>query len=273
MSMDATQPLSDLPPRRAAGPRFQHLRVVFALVVREMAGTYGRSAGGYFWAIAQPLGGILLLSIAFSLALRSPPLGSSFLLFYGTGIVPFTIYNVMSNNAAGVIRANKGLLTYPVVTVIDALIATFLFTMLTQCMIAILLFTLIIEWLDVSLILDPVALLEAVFLAGCFGMGVGSINAVLFGFFPTWKNIWGVLTRPLFITSSVIFLFERASPKFQAILAWNPIVHVIGRMRHGIFNEYNPAFVSLPYVAGASLATFLIGAYLLRRHASFLLEQ
>ena len=76
------------PAARARAVRFQRLRVLFALMVREMGTTFGRSWGGYFWAIAEPLGGILLLSLAFGLALRTPPLGSSFMLFYATGYIP-----------------------------------------------------------------------------------------------------------------------------------------------------------------------------------------
>ena len=64
------------------------MRVLFALVVREMSTKFGRSWGGYIWAIAEPLGGILLLTIAFSFAFRKPPLGSNFALFYATASSP-----------------------------------------------------------------------------------------------------------------------------------------------------------------------------------------
>ena len=67
--------------------------MLFALVVREMSTKFGRSWGGYLWAIAEPLGGILLLTLAFSLALRKPPLGTNFPLFYATGIVPFFLFS------------------------------------------------------------------------------------------------------------------------------------------------------------------------------------
>ena len=43
-------------PFKAGMVRFRRLRVLFALVAREMATSYGKSYGGYFWAIAQPLG-------------------------------------------------------------------------------------------------------------------------------------------------------------------------------------------------------------------------
>ena len=57
-----------------------------------MSTRFGRSYGGYVWAIAEPLGGILLLNIAFSLTLRHPPLGTNFALFYATGIIPFFLF-------------------------------------------------------------------------------------------------------------------------------------------------------------------------------------
>ena len=89
--MDAT-----LSPPLAGPPRFRHLRVVAALMLREMDTRFGRAAGGYLWAIAQPLGAILLLAVAFSLMLRTPPMGTSFMLFYATGIVPFNMYRSIS---------------------------------------------------------------------------------------------------------------------------------------------------------------------------------
>ena len=67
----------------------QRLRVLFALILRDMSAKFGRSVGGYLWAVAEPLGGIVLLAVAFSLALRMPPIGTSFLFFYATGMIPF----------------------------------------------------------------------------------------------------------------------------------------------------------------------------------------
>ena len=46
------------PPVRPGRPRLQRLRVIAALVLRGMGTRNGRAAGGYLWAIAQPLGSI-----------------------------------------------------------------------------------------------------------------------------------------------------------------------------------------------------------------------
>ena len=254
-------------------PRFQRLRVLFALVVREMGTAFGRSVGGYFWAIAEPLGGILLLSIAFSLAVRTPPMGTSFMLFYATGVVPYSMFNTMSKGVAGAIASNKGLLTYPVVSTLDAVLAKFVLNFLTIFVVAIVLFTgiILIGDVDVNLDLGPAA--GAFVLAALLGLGIGTLNCVLNGFFRTWRNIWSVLTRPLFLLSGVFYTYQSVPPEFQVYLWYNPLVHVIGLMRAGFYGTYDPYYVSYAYVLGLSLGSFVIGGYLLRRHSSFLIEQ
>ena len=66
-------PLPTAQPQLSA-PRFLTLRTITALVLREMSATYGRSPGGYVWAVVQPIGMILFLSVGFSLLVRSPSL-------------------------------------------------------------------------------------------------------------------------------------------------------------------------------------------------------
>lgn len=262
-----------LAPSVVGSPRFQRLRVLFALVVREMGTRFGRSAGGYLWAIAEPLGGIILLAVAFSLALRSPPLGTSFMLFYATGIIPFHLFNGMSKGVSGAVGANRGLLTYPVVTALDAVLAKALLSFMTLFMVAVLLCSGIIIGMDLHVNLELGAVVLAFVMAAALGLGVGTFNCVLFGFFPTWKNIWNVLTRPLFIISGIFFTFESVPAEFQAVLWWNPLVHAIGMMRSGFYGSYDAHYVSILYVFGIAGGTFVVGAYLLRRHATYLIER
>ena len=113
----------------------------------------------------------------------------------------------------------------------------------------------------------------AFFLAALLGLGVGAVNCVLFGFFPTWKNVWSVLSRPLFLMSGVLYLYERVPTALQAILWWNPMLQVVGLMRSGFYGSYEATYVSVPYILGVAATLFLIGGWLIRRHAAFLIEQ
>ena len=110
-------------------------------------------------------------------------------------------------------------------------------------------------------------------LAALLGLGVGTLNCVLFGFFPTWKNVWSVLSRPLFLASGILYLYDGLPTALKAILWWNPLVQVVGLMRSGFYGSYDADYVSVPYVLGIAGSLFLVGGWLLRRHASFLIEQ
>lgn len=261
------------PPLAARAVPLQRLRVLFALILRDMNAKFGRSAGGYAWAVAEPLGGIVLLAVAFGLALRAPPIGTSFLFFYATGIIPFSVYTSVTNSAANAVRNNRGLLNYSVVTPLDAVLAGAILELLTMGVVALILFTGIILVDDVTVNFEPLRVVRAFAMAACLGLGVGTLNCVLFGFFPTWKNIWAVLTRPLFIISGIFFTFNSAPPAMQAVLWYNPLSQIIGEMRSGFYGAYRADYVSDLYVFGIGLSLFVVGAYLLRRHGSFLIEQ
>jgi capsular polysaccharide transport system permease protein len=251
----------------------QRLRVLFALIVREMGTRFGRSWGGYLWAIAEPLGGIVLLTIAFSFAFRKPPLGSNFALFYATGIIPFFLFSHVTGSVGQAINSNRGLLTYPVVRPLDAVLAKFVTDLVTMLIVALLLYPGIILWNDLPVSPDLAAIFNGFLLMGLLGLGFGTLNCVLFGFWPTWRHVWNVLTKPLFLMSCMFYTFESLPPQAQAVLWYNPLVHGVGLVRSGFYSGYDASYVAPLYVLGISLGCFLVGAYLLRRHRSFLLER
>ena len=72
-------------------------RVIMALMLREMTTKYGRTPGGYLWAILEPIGMIIVLSFGFSLVMRSPSLGNSFIVFYASGFLVFNHYRSLES--------------------------------------------------------------------------------------------------------------------------------------------------------------------------------
>lgn len=253
--------------------RFQKGRVIAALILREMSARFGRSWGGYFWAVAEPAGGIILLSMVFSYALHRPPLGNSFMVFYATGIIPFSMYNAIASHSAAAVQSNKGLLTYPVVSALDTVLSRLLLETLNFVMIAAVLFPIIIYFDHAIVSLRPESIALAMLMAASVGLGVGTLNAVIYGFFPTWKNIWAVLTRPLFIISGVMFTFGMIPEPARSWMWFNPLVHIIGQMRMGFYGTYDGDYISHAYVFGISFSLFVVGGYLLRRHEGTLVER
>lgn len=241
-------------------------RTIFALMLREMSTTYGRSVFGYLWAVLEPAAGILLLTLVFSLALRTPALGTSFPLYYASGLLPFMIYMDISAKTSMALRFSRPLMAFPVVTFTDALLARLVLNSVTQIMVTSLVTSAIILGYGLDLIVYYPAVILAVFMAVMLAFGVGVLNCFLFAKSPAWERIWGIANRPLFFISCVFFLFETVPQPYSDYLWFNPLVHITGQFRKGIYQTYDGSYVSVSYVLGLSLVFTLLGLLLLRRH-------
>ena len=235
-------------------------------MLREMSTRYGRTPGGYLWAVLEPLGAIMVLSLAFSLMLRTPALGNSFILFYASGFLPFSLYQSVSSMTANALGFSKPLLAYPSVTWLDAVLARFFLNTLTTAVVSYLLLAGILIVTHNRTVLDIVPMVGAMGLAALLGLGVGTLNSVLMGLFPTWQSIWSIATRPLFIASGIIFNYENMPRNVQQILWYNPLIHIVDLMRTGVYPSFRAEHFSLPYVLACSLIPLAMGLLLLQRY-------
>ncbi len=254
-----------LPPADGSNRRLASGRVIVALILREMSTRYGRTPGGYLWGIIEPLAAILVLSVGFSLVMRSPSLGTSFLLFYATGYLPFILYHSLSSAITKAISFSKPLLKYPAVTWVDAVTARFLLNSLTAVLITALLLSGILAVIDNRTILDFPKIITGMGMGMLLGLSIGVLNCALSGLYPLWEVVWGIITRPLFLASGVIFLFDKMPPLARDILWYNPLVHVIGRMRTGFYSTYAAPYINEVYVVAVSLICLTLGLILLGR--------
>ena len=264
----APSALAPMVPRRLGT-----VRSIFALVLREMVTTHGRSPGGYLWAVLEPIAAITLLSFAFSLAFSAPTLGLSFPLFYATGYLPYMLFQDVSLKTATAIRFSRPLLNFGALTLLDVIAARYLLNLFTHLFIAVVVLG------GLMLCFETRAAINVPIVAAAFGMaallaaGFGLMNAYLFLAFPAWERLWQVATRPLFIMSGVFFVFEDLPHEIRDFLWFNPVFHVTGEMRRGFYPTYGADFVDVVFVVliGLGLGTF--GLLLLARRADGLVHK
>ncbi|WP_458722371.1 ABC transporter permease [Shimia sp. W99] len=244
-----------------------------ALILREMAATYGRSPGGYVWAIIEPVAAIALMSFVFSFILRSPSLGSNFPIFYATGFLPFVMYSSVSGQIAKAIQYSKPLLTYPAVTFMDALLARFLLNTLTHLLVMFIVIDGIITFFNLNPILNWPAIFTAIAMAVAMAVSVGVLNCYLASSFPLWERLWAVLTRPMFILSGVLFIPENVPARFRDIYMLNPVAHITSEMRKGFYATYDAVYVRPTYVFLVALVLAIFGLlFLLKNHKDIVLK-
>lgn len=248
-------------------------RTVSALILREMSTRYGRSPGGYLWALLEPVGAIVVMAVGFGLMFQVPALGNDFLLFYATGYLPFSLYQSISNATARAVSFSRPLLMYPAVTWMDAIIARFILNTLTGFLVAIIVFWGVLALSNTTTVLNIPVIAEAMALSALLGLGIGAINCYLSMRIEVWDLAWSIISRPLFIVSGVFFIYEGVPVAAQKVLYYLPWMHIAGLMRSGFYPTYRPDYVSTVYVLLWCLVPLCFALLLLRRYHKELLNR
>jgi capsular polysaccharide transport system permease protein len=267
--------LSSLPRKRSGNPSalLSAFRCIGALVIREMSTRYGSRPGGYIWALLQPLGIIIILGLAWAAIARTPALGTSYMLFKGSGFLVLQGFTGIGGTVGGALTFSKALLSFPRVSWADAILARFLLNALVISTVATVILFGIVLFEGLRLSPDWTKIILSMVLGLLLGFGIGCLNCFLFKRFSAWQGVWSIMTAPLILISGVVFLYEDVPQYAQQILWYNPILHVTGMMRDGLYIGYSPQYISLTYVFAWILIPMLIGLLLLRQYHRDLLER
>lgn len=241
-------------------------------MLREMSTRYGRTPGGYLWSLLEPIAAILFLSFGFSLVIRTPPLGTSFLLFYATGYLPFSMYMNIANTTARATTYSRSLLKFPAVNWLDAILARLFLNSLTNILVMFILLGGVWIAVDGRSSVDLPMAIISVGLAILLGFGVGTVNCVLTGLYPLWEMAWSIITRPLFLASGILFLYRDLPPMAREILWYNPLIHITGLVRAAFYSSYDASYVSIMYVLLVSMTLLALGLILMGRYHRDLLN-
>jgi capsular polysaccharide transport system permease protein len=211
----------------------RQLSVILALIFKEWRANLQTSKFGVVFVFAEPIVFLSAISIVLLVVGRTQFDGVHILLFVPAGVIPFLIFRRSMMSTPKAVGKNEGLMDYPQVKPIDAVIAAFIFQMWLLFLAASLLMFLLWWFLDlVPSMPRPLEALGvmAVFLVGCFGLCLlVAVYATLYEFV---QRTLEVLRRPIIIISGVIWPIDNLPTAAREVLAWNPLVHVIAYIRH-----------------------------------------
>ncbi|WP_342639144.1 ABC transporter permease [Vibrio metschnikovii] len=234
-------------------------RVIYALILREALGKYGKSKIGYLWALLEPVIQVLLLVTIFTALGRKSPVGGDLAIFFTTGIVPWLIYRGLSSRLSGALGANQALLAYPHVTPFDVLMARALLEAVTMLVVFLLLFSVLYLSGKSQGIDDLFSVLCGLILLIVFAIGVGMINSAIRIYFDSWDKLFNATNRPMYFLSGIFFTAASLPPQIRDYLQWNPIFQYIEWIRSGFFATSSSAYTNYNYAASCALVAFFIG--------------
>jgi len=239
-------------------------RVITALLFREILAQYGATKVGYLWAIVLPMSQTFVMALIFWSIGRADIFGGDFgniALFIATGFLPFNIFTGLSNQIMQSNIANSALFGYPLVLPFDAMIARLILnsaTTLVSFFATLLLLYQLNYWdPEIDSLLRTIG---AVTICILLGFGMGLINSYLVLFFPSYPNIFSILTRPLMFMSGVFFLAsDQLPPAILNILYYNPLLHCTEWLRSAFYNNWESKFTDFNYLIPFTTITLFLG--------------
>lgn len=236
-----------------------HLRIVSAFIIREVASRYGKSPGGYIWAVLEPVAFVGMISVLMTYIGRVPAMGESFPLFYATGYIGFNMYRTMESYIGAAIGANKHLLRYPKVAPIDPVIARIILQAVTSVVVACVVISGTFFTVHSQITIEWRPVIEATIYAWGMAIGVALINSVLFFHYPLYQKAFAIITRPLFILSGVFYVPAMLPHPFRDVLLSNPLTHMVIMFREGFYGVRQWDGLDVWFLRETSMALFFAG--------------
>lgn len=235
------------------------LRVIHALMLREMITRYGTSKLGYVWALLEPVAIIAVLTVLFSQVSHTPALGTSFPLFFASGYVAFHWFHDISTVVARSAHVNRPLFLFPMVTPLDTVVARFVLQVLTAMAVGVIVMGGVLYLAPDRVVLSPSSILGAFGMASALGLSVGLFNVWAMALSRSWEIGWSLVSRPLLFISCVFYSFWSVPAALRELLWWNPLVHIVALFRAGFYPAQDSSHVEPPYVLALAAAFALTG--------------
>ncbi len=242
------------------------MRVIGALILRELHTRYGRENVGYLWMFLEPM---LLASVigllhyetghtAYGNDLKPLPFGV-------IGYTTFILFRGIVNRSEGVIEANAPLLYHRSVTVLDMILARAVLEFASVFMTFAIIMALIISVGMADSPARPLYLMLGWFLMWWYCLGHSLIITAI-----TYENrTAGRLVHPYtyFMTglSGAFYQVKWLPPTVREWASWLPTTSIFETVRYGYFDSCSDEYAYYGYTCAVCLISTWIGLVLMRR--------
>lgn len=255
---------------RHAAPSLPHafmiqIRVIYALLIREMHTRYGRENIGFLWIVGEPILFCAGVAIVWTAIRPSHEHGVQMTAMVISGYVPLTMWRHTLSRSIKAYEVNSSLLFHRLVTPLDIILARLVLeaagTILAGSLV-----------LGGALFLDYVSLPNDWFLVY---LGMGFCTFFSFGFaiivaaltersdlLEKAMAIFSYLALPL---SGAFTMTDWLSPRYRCVLEYSPLANSIEMIRSGFFGIKVVPHYSIPFLLFSCTLLFIVGVSLTLR--------
>jgi capsular polysaccharide transport system permease protein len=240
------------------------IRVIKALVMRELITRYGRKNVGFLWTFFEPAFFAFLVTLVWTFVRmheRSTfPITAFIYIGYSNGL----LWRNTINQCFHAINANQGLLYHSIVKPIDLVISRWLLEFLSVTGGAIALGLLFGGFGYVPFPHDLSYLLLGWILMAWFGLSMGLIFSALSVLSEVVEHFIQAFLYIFWILSGSLFAAEFLPPNVRKYFLYLPTLHIAEMVRYGLLGPIINYYYDIIYPVFFNLIALAVGFFLLK---------
>lgn len=240
------------------------LRVIRALLMREVITRFGRHNVGVLWLVGEPMLFTLGVAALWSAAGMSHGSGLPIIAFAITGYSSVLMWRNSVSRTNSAIHQNFSLLYHRNVQVIDVFLTRILLELAgaTGSFIVLATFFTLGGWIRPPE--DLLAVMQGWLMLAWFGAALSLTVGAATAYSELIERLWHPTSYLLFPLSGAAFMVEWLPPNAREVVLLLPMVHGVELLREGYFGSRVHTHYDLGYMAMCCLVLTLMGLFLVR---------
>lgn len=241
------------------------VRVIHALMIRELITRFGRENIGFLWIMAEPLLFAGLVGFIWHLTKGATEHGISVVAFVATGYIPITLFRHGVGRSVAIFTVNQSLLYHRQIKIIDFILARFIIELLGAMMAYLFMAIILILFGEFPIPANIGLLIAGWLLYASFCFAVCLVIAPLSEMSEVMEKFIPVTTYIMVPFSGLFYMLSWLTPHIRGYLMFSPFVNGMEMMRKGIWGEQVTAYYTIWNPIICSIVGIIFGLILCRR--------
>lgn len=241
------------------------VRVIHALMIRELITRFGRENIGFLWIMVEPLLFAGLVGIIWRFTHGPEEHGIGIIAFVATGYIPITLFRHSVSRSVAIFTANQSLLYHRQVKVVDFILARFLIEFLGGMMAYLFMAACLIAANEFPVPADVGLLIAGWCLYSLFCFSICMVIAPLSEVSEVIEKLIPVTTYVMIPFSGLFYMVSWMAPSARPYFLFSPFVNGMEMMRKGIWGEKVVAYYDVWNPIICSVIGIVIGLVICRR--------
>ncbi|RSU67512.1 capsule biosynthesis protein [Sphingomonas sp. S-NIH.Pt3_0716] len=240
------------------------VRVIHALMIRELITRFGRENIGFLWIMAEPLLFAGLVGALWHFTHGATEHGVGVIAFVATGYIPITLFRHGVARSVAVFTVNQSLLYHRQIKIVDFILARFIIEFLGGMMAYLFMAIILMIFGEFPVPADFGLLISGWFLYSSFCFSLCLIIAPLSEISEAMEKFIPVTTYIMIPFSGLFYMVSWVTPSAREFLLLSPFVNGMEMMRKGIWGEQVTVYYNIWNPIACSAVAAVIGLILCR---------